>query len=435
MNTYNQDDDENSEDKDEKVAEMFKYRYNVINYFIENDNNNIKLFFDLTFYVIVMCIFLIIICCNIDYDVTKHISVALISFEVLFVLLYYYYKDIFKLTPDITSYKDYFKNYNDVVKYCYNKNNPNTPFIDNTVYKRNVEKYEGLKLKNIDIAKLQSDAYNKKNPDFLKYFILDTKKYLKDLDNYIAKEINAYDITGTATITKMDDIFKYDLKNKKYHINITKFNDTFREKIKRIKYGNTEVIGPVQITPVDGGTLLVANNLIDTEILKNCINKDARHKLIQRYSSGVIIDTGCTTDMGDIMFLDDLYEKYKEIIEEYYFYKNYISLDDIRLEISKTNYDLLSADDREEFPTGTYWIYLKAYSDNKKILNSVVTDITIQAQLSNLYKKEDYDVLIYQHFFKYKIYYILYIIAYVFLFTILLHFICHYTDKTIIYIV
>ena len=73
-------------------------------------------------------------------------------------------------------------------------------------------------------------------------------------------------------------------------------------------------------------------------------------------------------------------------------------------------------------------IYKSNLTEKSNIKNS---DKYLNDGIADLYNNINYDRLIKQHFYKFRIYYKLYTIAYLYLFTILLHFISNFSDKTL----
>jgi len=404
MDYYNKNNNEiNDNIEDEDIAEISTYRYNIINYYFNNDHTLLKLLFNYTFYIVIISIFVIIICCNIDNEIFKYISLSLILFLISFIIIYYYYYEIFNINDNITNYNKYYKQYNALVKYVYQQNNPNGNFINEKIFFKNVEKYEDFNSKKIDINKIQKDSYD--NYDFLKYFILDTDKYLKKLNNYITSNLIKKDIFIKNYKPDIPSIFKFN--NGIYYIDISNFNNRFKNALidSYEKNGITKHI-------YDASNYYInVNDLKEyKDILRNYFNSDTIDvpDVIEYFT---IDNDNYKKARPYVEYLYNLYNKYKDIIEEYYFYNTYISLNNMSYNSSKV-----------------IDIYKSNLTEKSNIKNS---DKYLNDGIADLYNNINYDRLIKQHFYKFRIYYKLYTIAYLYLFTILLHFISNFSDKTL----
>lgn len=417
-------------------AELTKYRYNINNYY--KNKNNDKIFFQGTTFIIILIMSIIIIS-NIYNDIKNIniISMIIFIFLISFIYLYFYIIKIYNYDDDnlLNNYYNYYKKYNAIVKFVYNKNN-NTNFVDEKVYIKNVINYEKFDNKKLDIDLIKNKKYE--NNDFMKYFIIDKNdEYLNELNDIIMKYTEKLNIFNENTINDVN-IFKNN------NIDITNLKPEYKKILLNINYSINNDNNYI--------TLIDFDNKININVINNIIineNDENKYKL-----STKILQHDKLNDYSDVYnllhILYNIYNKNYDIIQEYLFYDKNILLNTIKINVS--NYDYIKNITLTD--KNNLYNYL-IENDNKYYINVIdiykINETNISNKLNdnnNTFFKQLFDEIknsdsylsdgmkiLYQNNNYNKItnnYYIyIYLILFIILFTIILQFVSNFIQNVL----
>lgn len=426
-------------------AELTKYRYNIINDQLLNINNDLeKKMFQGTTFTIILLMSIIIFSNMYNYQDIKFITIVMFIFLILFIYVYIYIITIYDNNNNsLAKYYNYYKKYNAIVKYVYEKNNK-TNFTDEYIYKQKVMNYEKSDNKTIDINLIKKQNYD--NNDFIKYFIIDKNDdYLNQLHNIIIKHTDKLQIFDENTINDTN-IFNNNM------IDISNLKFQYKKILLDINYS---------INNDDNYISLVDNsNKININIINNIIinqNNENNYSLITK-----IIQHDTLNDYNKVYsllrILYKIYDTNYDIIQQYLFYDKNIVLDTIVIDVSNNNYitsiSPVNKDNLHDYliknyidKSQQYYIKIidiykinetnisnKLNDSNKIFFKELFKEITIYDNylsdgIKLLYQNNDYNKLIKTYYSSYNNYYYIYFILFIILFTIILQFVSNFIQS------
>ena len=430
------------------IPELMSFKYNIINYYISNNNTNNQKLFRYSNLIIVIIISIIFFATIQNYikEPLHFISILILSFIIIFMICYIYVDKIYTKTDNIINdYNNYYEQYNAIVKYAYEKNNNN--FIDEYVYRKNIEKYESNdSLKPIDINLILKKRYD--NNDFMKYFILDnTDNYFNNLNINIFNFISKLELFN-------DNIINGDYANifKDNKIDILNLKPEYSKYLLDVNYSINNNSTPISLVDQDSN--------IDINIINNIIvNKNNKNN----YNLTIKVDDHDSDFDNNLSIiyalLNKLYKTYMDhydLLQDYTFYKK-ISLNNISINISNYDYIKNITNINKEnlhnylltdYIDGKIQYYIKivdiyTITETRKNNNLNISNIAFISQLYNEIKlshpslangiKLLYEITNYMHNERFKKYFTdintiisIYISLFIFIFAIILKFIVNY---------
>lgn len=423
-------------------AELTKYRYNRL----LNMNGNLeKIMFQGTTFTIIMLMSILIFSNFYNYQDFKFITIIMIIFLVAFIYLYTYIITIYD-NNSLTTYHNYYKKYNAIVKYVYEKNNT-TEFTDEYIYTKKIMNYEKSDNKTIDINLIKKENYD--NNDFIKYFIIDNSNdYLNQLHDIIIKYTDKLQVFDENTINDAS-IFNNNM------IDISNLKNQYKKILLDINLTYTDINGITYIN-----SLVDNSDKINIDIINNIIinqnNEDNYNLTVKTIQYDKINDYNKVYSILKILY--NIYDKNYDVIQEYLFYYKNIILDNIAIDISnynhitsittidKDNLDKYLIKSYNDLSTKYYIKIIDIYKinetntlnklndSNKIFFKELFTEITnynndLSDGIKLLYQNNDYNKLISKYYSSYYNYYYIYFVLFIILFTIILQFVSNFIQS------
>lgn len=430
------------------IPELMSFKYNIINYYLNINNTNNQKTFRYSNLAIVAIISLIFFATIRTKEPIHFISLLILIFLIIFMICYVYVDEIYSKNNNIiVDYNNYYKQYNAIVKYAYEKNK-NGNFIDEYVYRKNVERYESDDiLKPMDINLILKQRYD--NNDFMKYFILNnTDNYFNNLNIDIFNYIDKLQIFNDNIVSgNYANIFK---DNK---IDISNLKPEYSEYLLEVNYS----VSDKNNTPI---SLVDQDSKIDMNVINSIIvnkNNDNNYYLTTKINDH---DSDFDDDSSVIYsLLGKLYKTYidhYDVFQDYLFYKK-ISLNNISINVSEYDYIKNITNNNKEnlhnylftdYIDGKIQYYIKivdiyTITETRKINTLNETNIAFISQLYNEIKlshsslsdgiKSLYEITNYMYSERLKTYFLnitniisIYIALFIFIFALIIKFISNY---------